>query len=70
LTSGIGTTPNRTRAVEAIRLAEEDAATPAALRSATAVAKALRDLGPASEYRVDALGHLVQSAPRRSTKKK
>jgi hypothetical protein len=57
---------DRSLAVEAVRLAEEDAATPAALRSATAVAKALRGLGPASDYRVDALQRLIQPAPRRS----
>ncbi|TMD30409.1 MAG: hypothetical protein E6I94_04845 [Chloroflexi bacterium] len=42
-------------AVEAVRLAEEDTATPAALRTASNVAKALRALGPASNYRVDSL---------------
>jgi glycosidase len=55
---------DRSLAVEAVRLAEEDGATAAALRSATAVAKALRGLGPASGFRVDALGQLVQPAPR------
>jgi hypothetical protein len=55
---------DRSLAVEAVRLAEEDAATPAALRSATGVAKALRGMGPASGYRVDALQRLIQPAPR------
>ncbi len=59
---------DRSLAVEAVRLAEEDAATPAALRSATAVAKALRGLCPASGYRVDALQRLIQPAPGRSSR--
>ena len=52
---------------ELLRLAEEDAASTAALRSATAVAKALRALGPASEYRVDRLLQMVKVADRATT---
>jgi glycosidase len=62
---------DRSLAVEAVRLAEDGAATAAALqaaqRSATAVATALRALGPASGFRVDTLQRLIQPAPRRST---
>ena len=63
---------DRSLAVEAIRLAEEDAASAAvlqrALRSAANVAKALQALGPASGYRVDALQRLIQPTPRRSAR--
>ena len=59
---------DRSLAVEAVRLGEEDDATPAALRTATAVTRALRALGSASGYRVDALQRLIQPAPRRSTR--
>jgi hypothetical protein len=53
-------------AVEAVRLAEEGGATPAALRAAGAVARAIRALGPESGYREDRLEALI--APRARTR--
>jgi glycosidase len=56
---------DRSLGVDAVRLAEDDGASAAALRTAANVAKALRNLGPASGYRVDTLQRLIQPAPRR-----